>query len=105
MARVDDIYKELLDYIQKDNDYKIDRVREHAYIVSKLESIEGQAKMTNGRVTKLEADVVLIQQKGKTDVIVKQINWKWIVTITGVVWFLFTAGLNLFLDIIKERLK
>lgn len=54
MSRIDEVYQTLIKYIEQDNAYKLEFGDRLSSIEGTVKNIETQAKLTNGRVTKLE---------------------------------------------------
>ncbi len=99
--RIDDIYKTLIEYIQKDNEdkSKIKEALEKGQsslksdlieIKGKVQSIEEQTKKTNGRVTTLELTTTSLQENNQKRVIVSRVNWKWVSGIGAIVTFVWS---------------
>jgi hypothetical protein len=107
-----DIYKVLIEYIRDDNKFKADLLKD-------VGEIKTQTQLTNGKVlantkrldsleskiTKVEADIIIIQKKDETNVIVKQVNWRWLATIGTAVLFLVNIIVGLIVDWIKKSIN
>jgi hypothetical protein len=76
----------LLRLMDKMDSVEKEQAEHHTYSRSKLESIEAQAIKTNGRVTKTEKDVTLLNND------VKQVKtiWATLTFIGTAVWAVFT---------------
>jgi len=97
MAKNEDIYKVIIDYIQEDNRWKESMNKQVA-------SIEYQTKQTNGRLVKAESTIAKLDQISETATITHTANWKWIAGILVGVQFIFTTGIALTLDWVKKHL-
>ncbi|MEB3215399.1 MAG: hypothetical protein VKN72_03930 [Nostocales cyanobacterium 94392] len=107
--RIDDIYKILIEYIESDNKYKIqkqeadarrtlDTQKELTRINDTLVKVEKQTTLTNGRVTALEKVQTIDKVKDK-------VNWKWILAIVSGLVGVITFILNLLAPIIVDLIR
>ena len=99
--RIDEIYKILIDYIQQDNKDKTDIRKDLNDIKVTVSRVENQTVKTNGRVTKLEGELVILQASNNKQFIIRKVNWKWLTAIGTVM----LAAFSLISDFLVEWLK
>ncbi len=108
--RIDEIYKlmmkqkdDFFNYVQQDNTDKnnIKRALQEGQatvnetltdIKSEVSQIKDQAKIANGRTSKLELVVTDLQNKNEKRIIVSRVNWKWVSAIGSVIAFAWTVA-------------
>src|SRR4051812_5671465 len=83
--RIDQIYKILINYIQDDNKDKAAIRKDLADSKEQLGRIETQTTKTNGRVTKLESQFLLIEDKDKKQVIIGAFKKKQVAVVLGLI--------------------
>lgn len=112
MAKSNDIYQTLINYIQEDNNHKLEIQKQLSAMMSEIVETRKQAQATNGRVTKLEGDVILINDdvvllKGKYDeqTTIRRINWKWLAGIGAVAMFFVDILVGIVMDWIKTKIN
>lgn len=107
-----EIYTMLFEYIKDDNNFK----RE---LLNRVGAIETQTKITNGKVInntariigleevlgKVKGDVIIIQQKESTGVVVKEINWKWIAALGSIAFFLVNLTITFIVKFLDRIIK
>jgi hypothetical protein len=98
MAKNEDIYKVIIDYIQEDNRWKESMNKQVA-------SIEYQTKQTNGRLLKVEAQVTTLDTDHIRELASKTTNWRWVLGILAGIQFLFAGFFSLFITWAKDKLS
>lgn len=83
--RIDEIYKTLIDYIREDNNDKTAIRRDLNVIKAQADRIEEQTTKTNGRVTKLEGEFLLIQDEDKKQIIIGAFKKKQIAALFAII--------------------
>lgn len=91
-----EIYKILIDYIQKDNDWK-------EVITKQVNSIEAQTKLTNGRLLKAENTISKLDMAALNKGVTSATNWKWIMGILTFIQFIVVTAFYFVIDWIKSR--
>lgn len=99
--RIDQIYKILIDYIQRDDSDKTAIRKDLNDIKVTVDRVERQTIKTNGRVTKLEGEMVTLQTSNNKQLVVRKVNWKWLTAIGTVMLAVF----SLISDFLVEWLK
>jgi len=101
--RIDEIYKILITYIQQDNEDKNKMKEKLANIENTLQSVEVQTIKTNGRVTKSEGDILILQGNDNRRATIYKINWAWLSAIGGIAMIILTFVIDLLKDFISNK--
>src|SRR4051812_34037781 len=102
--RIDEIYKILIRYIQDDNTDKAAIRRDLAENKEQLSRIETQTTKTNGRVTKLEGQFLLIEDKDKKQVIIGAFKKKQVAAVFAAIGFAWSIVSVVIYAWIKDKL-
>lgn len=108
--RIDEIYRlmiqqkdEFFKYAQQDSKDKDNIKVQLVELKDQADRIEGQTIKTNGRVTKLESQFLLIEDKDKKQVIIGAFKKKQVAAVFGAIGFVWSVVSVIIYAWIKDR--